>query len=156
MIRTPPGAVLLDPAEVAFIAQALEHLAELMAERRDEHGNQVSRPSGRLLAMTGKLRRAVDSVAVHDSRADLRQRSEPPARTASVRALQRDSVELGRHDMGTGEAARYLGITPNAVRDAARRKRLPAHHTGTRWVFDSAAVADHAEHRERKRADQSG
>lgn len=153
----PPGAVILEPAEVAFVAQALEYLAELMAERRDEHGNPVLRPpSGRLLALTGKLRRAVDSVAVPELRADLRQRSEPPARTASVRALQRDSVELGRHDMGTGEAARYLGITPNAVRDAARRKRLPARHTGTRWVFDSAAVADLAERRERMRADRGG
>ncbi|BDY26619.1 helix-turn-helix domain-containing protein [Mycolicibacterium mageritense] len=149
----PPGAVLLEPAEVAYIAQALEHLAELMAERRDEHGNPVSRPpSGRLLALTGKLRRAVDSLAVDDSSADVRQRPEPPAGTASVRALQRDSVELGRHDMGTGEAARYLGITPNAVRDAARRKRLPAHHTGTRWVFDSAAVANHAEQQVARRS----
>jgi excisionase family DNA binding protein len=142
----PPGAVLLDPAEVDFIARALEQFAQLMAERRDHNGNPTpSKPSARLSAMTEKLRRAVASLAVTDSTADHGQPENRQSESASVRAPQRDPVHGGRHDIGTGEAARYLGITPNAVRDAARRKRLPARHTGTRWVFDAAAVADHAQ-----------
>lgn len=152
MIPLPPGAVLLDPSEVDFIANALELCAELMAECRVRTDNRpLSGPSPQLVAFTAaKLRRAGGSLAVRATGADHGQRAEPPEQSASVRAPQQDSVEFGRHDMGTGEAARYLGITANAARDAARRKRLPARRTGTRWVFDSAAVADYA----RKRADR--
>ncbi len=146
MIRIPPGAVLLDPAEVDLIATALEQCAQLMRERTGNHA--PSRPPPQLIAFTAsRLRRTGGSMAARAMAADHKGSEESPAGTASVRDTQRDSVDCGPHEMGTGEAARYLGITPNAVRDAARRKRLPARHSGTRWVFDSADVATHGERR---------
>ncbi|MDV3136750.1 helix-turn-helix domain-containing protein [Mycobacterium sp. 29Ha] len=148
MIRVPPGAVILDPAEVDFVGRALEHLGQLMAERRDAEGNPTpSQPSARLSALIARLRRAVvstDALAVDDSGADHEQQAEPPARNASGRASQRDSMNAGPHDIGTAEAARRLGITPNGVRDAIRHGRLPGRRSRGRWVVDSAAVADHA------------
>lgn len=155
MIRLPPGAVILDPAEVDYVARALEHLAQVMAERRDENGNpSPSQPSARLATLTAKLRRAVDSLPVGDMAADHTEQTEPSAQPSDVRALQRDSMHGGRHELGTGEAARALGITPGGVRDLARRGRLPARHTGTRWVYPASAVDAEAEHR--KAARQGG
>lgn len=152
MIRLPPGAVILDAAEVDYIAGALESFVQLLAERRDEHGDPAPRPpTPRLLALTAGLRTA-DSLAVPETAADHGQRAEPPAGTASVRAPQHHSVDAGPHVIGTGAAARYIGITANAVRDAARRGRLPARRTGTRWVFDAEAVAAYARRKAARRA----
>ncbi|MCK5756508.1 MAG: hypothetical protein KAH46_27770, partial [Mycobacterium sp.] len=107
MIRLPPGAVILDPAEVDYVARALDYLGQLMAERRDGHGNPTpSQPSARLTALTAKLRRTVDSLPVVEPAGDRAERAEPSARPSDVRALQRDSVHGGRHELGTGEAAR--------------------------------------------------
>jgi len=159
-MRLPPGAVLLDPDEAAYVAGALEEFAQLMAERRDDRGNPApSQPSARLVSLTAKLRRTAGSLVVTDSGADHEQSAKPPAqppeRTASVRARQRNSVHSGRHvgaaSMGTGQVARCLGITANACRDLARRGRLPARHTGTRWQFDAAAVVALAERRAAQR-----
>lgn len=141
----PPGAVLLDPAEARYIADALELLADLLARQRDAHGNPTpSRPTPRLAAVTAKLRKA--SQIAND-----------PARTgsatASIRAPQQVPVDPDGHAvMGTGAAARTLGLTPGAVRDLARRGRIPASYTGTRWQFDAAAIVYLAEHRAQKRA----
>ncbi|WP_024448086.1 helix-turn-helix domain-containing protein [Mycolicibacterium iranicum] len=155
MIRVPPGAVILDATEADYVVRALEEFARLLAERRDLRGNPApSRPKERLLELTLKLRRAVDSPAalvVTDKAADHRRMDQPPEGTASlrrgVRASQRAPVHGGRHDIGTGEAARRLGVTPNAVRDLARRQRIPATRTGTRWRFDAAAVDAYADGR---------
>jgi excisionase family DNA binding protein len=138
------AGVLLDRADAAYVASALDEFARLMAERRDARGNPMpSQPSPRLLATTAKLRRAVDSLADRDppvERTDHAERSEPPVETASVRAVQRLPMDAGSHDIGTGDAARRLGITPNAVRDLVRRGRLDGTRTGTRWRFDAHTV----------------
>ena len=150
MIRVPRGAVILDAGEVDYTARALEHFAALMAERRDEHGQpSPSEPSPKLVALTTKLRRAAggcaDAGSVTASAADLPQPSQPPAQIASARDAQRDSVHAGGHDdIGTAEAARRLGITPNGVRDLARRGRLDVRRTGHRWLVTVASVEAHA------------
>ena len=148
MIRPERGWLILDRSEVDYVARALDHLGQLMAERRDEHGNPTpSQPSARLTALTAKLHRAVDSLPVDEPAADRAERAESSAQPSDVRALQRDSVHGGRHELGTGEAARALGLSASGVRDLARRGRLPARHTGTRWVYPASAVHAEAEHR---------
>ncbi|MDP7738989.1 helix-turn-helix domain-containing protein [Mycobacterium paragordonae] len=149
MIQRLAG-VYLDAYDVAFVVEALDHLAQLIA----------GPTPARLESVTAKLRRHANSLAalaVDNSGADHRRSAKPPAqppvRTASVRALQRDSVQAGRHVMGTGQAASCLGVTPNAVRDLARRGRLEARRTGTRWQFDAAGVIALAE---RRAAQQGG
>lgn len=155
MIRVPPGAVILDPAEVDYIGRVLEHLAELMAERRDERGQPTpSAPSPKLVALTSKLRRAAGDSAgmptLSEPAADVERRPEPsvqsPVLIASVLDAQRDSVHAGPHDddMGTAEAARRLGITSNGVRDLARRGRLDVRRIGHRWLVTAASVDAHA------------
>lgn len=149
----PPGAVILDPAEVDYVARALEQFAVLMAERRDTRGQpSPSEPTPKLVALTTKLLRATgdsgDSLTSDDLAADMGRRPEPSAQTSDVFAAQRDSVQSGPHgDIGTAEAARALGVGAGAVRDLARRGRLPARHTGTRWVYPAAAVDAEAKRR---------
>lgn len=147
--------VFITADDAAYIANALDELVRLMAERRDEHGNRTpAQPSERLAATMARLHRTVASLAVRDpatDHVDHAQGSEPPDQTASVRAPQRDSVDAGPHVIGTGDAARRLGITPNAVRDLARRGRLAVTHTGTRWRFDARAVHALAEQRASER-----
>jgi excisionase family DNA binding protein len=142
------AGVLLDADEATYLCHALDLLAQLMAEQRDVHGQPTpSQPTPRLVATTAKLRRTVASLALRDPAPDDGRCPEPPAQTASLRAPQRDSVDAGPHDLGTGEAARIIGCTPGNVRDLARRGRLAATDTGTRWRFDSAAVTDYAARR---------
>lgn len=150
MIRIPPGAVLLDPAETADVVRALELLADVLGKLRDERGNRTpSTPSPRLVAIIDKLRKASRIADV--SR---------PTDSGTVRmfAPQHLPVDSRGHAavMGTGAAALTLGVTPGAVRDLARRGRIPATYTGTRWQFDAAAVVHLAEHRARKRAERGG
>lgn len=147
MIQRVVG-VLLDAAEAAYIVNALDEFARMMAERRDARGNPApSQPTPRLVDTTDKLRRTVNALAVRDPVAEQVRQSEPPAETPDVLAQQHDSVDAGPHVIGTGDAARRLGITPNAARDLARRGRIPARHTGTRWQFDAAAIAARADGR---------
>ena len=146
MIRMPPGAVLLDPIEAADVVRALDLLADVLGRLRDEHGNRTpSAPSPRLTAIADRLRKA--SKIADESPRSVRE-------TARIFAPQRVPVDDRSHVavMGTGAAARTLGLTPGAVRDLARRGRIPATHTGTRWVFDAAAIVFLAEHRARKQA----
>lgn len=139
MMRIPPGAVLLDPAEVDYVVRALEEFVSAMEPRS---------PSPRLLVTIQKLRRAgvsADAASVTARADDLRQPPQPPAQTASVRDPQRDSVHAGPHDdIGTAEAARRLGITPNGVRDLARRGRLDVRRAGHRLLVSAASVNAHA------------
>lgn len=136
--------VFVTADDAAYIASALDEFARLMAERRDAHGNPApSQPSPRLVAVTAKLHRTVASLAIHDPAVDHGRRPKPPAEPPDARALQRDSMDAGPHVIGTGDAARRLGITPNAVRDLARRGRLTVTRTGTRWRFDTRALDDY-------------
>ncbi|GFG62804.1 hypothetical protein MKUB_29140 [Mycobacterium kubicae] len=146
MIQRLAG-VYLDAYDGAFVVEALDRLAQLTA----------GPTPARLESVTAKLRRAVRHSAeppaqppVPDSVAEQQHSAQPPETTASVRALQRDSVHAGPHvtgTMGTGQAARLLGISANGVRDLARRGRLPASRTGTRWQFDAAAVTAFSQRR---------
>lgn len=148
MIRVPPGTVLLDPGETGDVVRALDLLADALGRLRDERGNPTpSRPSARLAAITEKLRKASAIADVSPSTV---------SRTVSNVALQPIPVDPRGHVavMGTGAAARTLGVTPGAVRDLARRKRIPATWTGSRWTFDAAAIVYLAEHRARKRAER--
>lgn len=152
MTITAQHGVFITADDAAYVVHALDLLARLLAEQRDANGNPMpSTPTPRLAAMTAKLRRTVDSLALRDKAADHAQCLEAPDGNASVRAPQYDSVDAGPHDIGTGDAARRLGITPNAVRDLARRGRLAVTHTGTRWRFDAHAVNALAEQRASQR-----
>lgn len=162
MIRVPPGAVILDPAEVDYVARALEHFAVVMAGRRDTDGNPTpSTPSPKLVVLTAKLRRAAgdsaDALTLGELAADVDGPPELSVRPSDACAPQRDSMHAGPHDdIGTGDAARALGITASAVRDLARRGRLPARHTGTRWVYPAAAVDAEAKRRATQRRRPAG
>lgn len=155
MTVTAQHGVFLDRADAAYLANALDAFAQLLAERRDARGNPTpSQPSPRLVATMARLHRAVDSLAVRDvaaEHADHAEGSEPPVETASVRAVQRLPMDAGPHDIGTGDAARRLGITPNAVRDLARRGRLDGTRTGTRWRIDAHTVDAYADRRASQR-----
>ena len=136
------AGVLLDDAEAAFVAGALDELARLMAARRDEHGNRTpSRPSPRLATITAKLRR----VAHNGSRMEA---------TASGRVTTGDDSEHhAAHEVTPTVAARMLGCTPRNVRDLAARGRVRARRVGGRWVLDAAAVDAYAA---RRAADREG
>lgn len=142
MIRVPPGAVILDPGEVDYVARALVEFVAAMAPRS---------PSPTLLATIEKLRRAgesADSLAV----ADHRKRTRSPELTGERRASQPVSRHAGPHeDIGTAEAARRLGITPNGVRDLVRRGRLEVRRAGGRWLVDAASVDAYAQRRVARR-----
>ena len=61
------AGVLLDADDAAYVVNALDLLARLLAEQRDAHGNPTpSQPSPRLVATTAKLRRTVDSLTAPD------------------------------------------------------------------------------------------
>lgn len=144
--------VFLDRADAAYLANALDEFARMMAERRDARGNPApSQPSPRLVDTTAKLRRAVDSLADRGAAVEQRQRPQPPVEPPDVRAAQWLPMDAGPHDIGTGDAARRLGITPNAVRDLVRRRRLDATRTGTRWRIDAHTVDAYAERRASQR-----
>lgn len=145
MIQRLAG-VYLDAAEAEYIARALEEFAKLMTSRGSRH-----LPSPRLQSVTAKLRRTVDSLAISDPAADQGQSGRTTSKPPDARARQRISVHAGPHVMGTGQAARILGVTPNGVRDLRRRGVLTAHHTGTRWQYESASVVALAERRAAQR-----
>ena len=129
------SGVLLDAEEADYVARALDLLANLLAGQR-------SHPTPRLAAVTAKLRKTTENTHVS---------AQSVGETARQFAAQRDPVNDPAHaTLGTGDAARILGITPNAARDLARRRRIPARHTGTRWRFDAAAVVVEAERRAAK------
>lgn len=144
MIRVPHGAVILDGAEVHYVAGALEQLAQLMVP---------AQPTPRLIALTAKLRRTVDPLTFPADVPDLPRQAIPSDNRQRVRAPQQTSADRERYEVGTAEAAHAIGITPSGVRDLARRGRLPARRTGTRWLYPASAVAAAAE---RRAAHQAG
>lgn len=130
------SGVLLDADEADYVGRALDLLTRLLAEKQ-------SHPSARLAAVTAKLRKSAENTHVS---------AQSVGETAREFAAQRNSVDAPTYAvMGTGDAARVLGITPNAARDLARRRRIPARRTGTRWRFDAAAVIVEAERRAARR-----
>ncbi|KUH89803.1 helix-turn-helix domain-containing protein [Mycobacterium sp. IS-1556] len=123
--------VFLDAEDADYVVRALELLA------------RTGRPSARLEHVTARLRKTVAALTVQN-----RNGSE----TASLVGTAANSRNPARYDLvTTGEAARILGITPNGVRYLARQGRLPAHHTGTRWLYPALAVVERAERQAAKR-----
>lgn len=134
------SGVILDGTDLDNVASAFELLARLMAEHRDEHGNPTPMPaSARLEAMAAKLARAARNASPASAEQD--EPDEPPAPASGGRAQTPTDVQhFGHATIGATAAATRLGITANGARDLARRGRIPAHHNGTRWVFDATAV----------------
>lgn len=44
--------------------------------------------------------------------------------------------------ISTEEAAKMLGYSVHSVRDKARKKELPAHNIGRKWLFDPTELAN--------------
>lgn len=116
--------VLLEVSEAEVLVATIEDLC-----RRT--GRQ---PSGRLGPIVAKMRKVVANTGDSDTK------------TASLLGNTADSGQSSAYDLvTTGEAARIIGCTPNNVRDLRRRGQLPAHHTGTRWLYPLRMVEARAE-----------
>jgi Helix-turn-helix domain len=120
------NGVLLDLDEAAYLAGALSRYCEIL--RAD--GKQA-RP--RLESLRAKL-----------STAATVQTTSAGAGCAAHSAENGDDIG---HVIGTGAACQLLGISPNGVRDLARRGRIRARQTGTRWFYSAADAERYAEDR---------
>ena len=123
------SGLVLDPDSTDFLVRALEMLTELLRARGAE-------PTAKLAAMTDELRTGAIAGAKR------------PKSGVSARFVDGESVS--EHTpwhaiLDSRRAADILGITPNGVRDLARRGSLPAHRAGREWMFDAAAVIRRAE-----------
>jgi hypothetical protein len=128
MIERVAGT-LLSPEDAEYVANALLLLRDLLTRNG-------SRPTGRLDAVTDRLRRTTGVKA---------QNASPNARIVGA---QTDSGDDSWHaTIDTSQAARILGISGNGVRDLSRRGRLPARRVGGRWVYPVEAVMRRAERR---------
>lgn len=116
--------LVLDVSEAAVLVAAVEDLC-----RRT--GRQ---PSGRLAPIVAKLRKVVANT------------DGLTPKSVSLLGNQPDSGSHCAYDLVTsGEAARIMGISAHGVRDLRRRGVLPAHHTGTRWLYPLRVVEARAE-----------
>ena len=132
MIRMPPGAVILEPAEAAYVVEALQLLARLLAERR-------SRPTARLVSVTAKLAKAAETGSAATVNGSER---------TAVRAPDTSDVHApGYATVTPAEAARIIGCGPRYIRDLVRRGRLVARRAGGRWLVDTASVEGYARRR---------
>lgn len=123
--------VLLEVAEAAYLADALD---ALLRDRR---------PSAKLQDVLDRLRRTVANASVSDQNTGV---------DARIVGQQADSVDHAAYDLvDTAEAAAILGITPNGVRDLARRGRLRRLRAGGRWLYPARSVVARAEQRSAKR-----
>jgi hypothetical protein len=138
--------VLLSPDDAATLVNALDLLKQVLAERRDQHGNRTpADPSNRLEMLTGQLRKASRKCAAFNA---IGTRSVTNAGSSS--ADQPDTThDRSYATVGSSDAARILGVTPHAVSTMALRdpSRLGSRRVGGRWRHDLARV----EHRAAKR-----
>lgn len=122
--------VLLEVSDAEVLVATIEDLC-----RRT--GRQ---PSGRLGPIVAKLRKVVANAdGLHPK---------------TVRSLgsKANSAQHYAYDLvSSGEAARILGISAHGVRDLRRRGQLPAHHTGTRWLYPLRVVEARAERQAARR-----
>jgi hypothetical protein len=130
MISVKRG-VLLDADDAGYVLAALD---ALLRDRR---------PSARLQGFLDRLRKTVVSSGVSASEAGV---------GARIVGGGGDSPDYAEYDLlDTNEAAAILRISPNGVRDLARRGRLPVHRAGGRLLYPAAAVVARAERRAAKR-----
>ncbi|WP_018599662.1 helix-turn-helix domain-containing protein [Mycobacterium sp. 155] len=131
---TAPAGVLLTVDDAVYALAAFEALlTDRHASPRLERFINALRKSVARTAKTGDL----TSVSGVDARnTGVPEHNEPnPCRVTAYDLLD------------TTEAAAILGITPNAVRDLARRGRLPARRAGSRWLYPAGPVVERAERR---------
>lgn len=115
-------AVVVDIADAAVILATIDDLL-----RRTNR-----QPTGRLAGVINRLNRSVCDA------------STPKGVTKF--APQPDSRQHSAYDLcTTAEAGKILGISPHAVRALVRRRRLPAHSSGTRWLLPVQPVVERAE-----------
>jgi excisionase family DNA binding protein len=126
------SGVLLSPEDARF---AVEAFAALLRDRR---------PSAQLADFVERLRNRTDAAAGVSGRG--------AGEHARNVALQSDSQHRAPYDvLDSAEVAAIVGISPNGVRDLARRGRLPARRAGRRWLFPAPAVIAYAERRAARR-----
>ncbi len=125
----PIAGVLLTPDEAAMIVGALDLLAAQLRESQRA-------PTPKLLDITDKLRRATAT-------ASRTARNSPTC--AGGQPIPPDSGDYAV--IGTADAARILGISPNGVRDLARRGVLRgSERAAGRWLHQASAVIARSEH----------
>lgn len=128
MIERVSG-VMVGPDDVDFLVRALEMLGELLTIRG-------AAPTQKLTEITAELRAGVNTGATRPK----------TGADASFVDTEPDSAHTPWHAiLDTKRAAVILGITPNGVRDLARRGSLPARRAGRQWMLDAAAVIRKAE-----------
>lgn len=126
------SGIVLDVVDAQYLVEALD---ALLVDRR---------PSARLVQFISQLRKSVAKSGVSGQNAGV---------DARLVGVQEDSAHYALYDVvDTCEAAAILGITANGVRDLARRKALPAHRAGGRWLFPAAAVVARAERQAARKA----
>lgn len=129
---TPVRGLLLDDNDAVEVRRALEVLAAMLPKIGQ-------RPSAKLDALMAKFPKPGVSASDSASRAsaDARNTGNPE-----------DSGDGGVYAIvDTNQAAAMLGVTPNAIRDRARRGTLPARRTAGGWIFAAAAIAEVAARR---------
>lgn len=124
------SGVMVGPDDVDFLVRALEMLGELLTIRG-------AAPTQKLTAITDELRAGVNTGVT---------RSKAGADARFVDAESYSAHTPWHAFLDTKRAADILGITPNGVRDLARRGSLPARRAGRQWLLDAAAVIRKAEH----------
>lgn len=124
----PVRGVLLSDDDAEYLARALEVFADVLAK-------QGARPNAKLAQVTETLRSVASaSVRVPNVRLD--------ARNQGQEWVSGDTEPYAV--MSPSEAAKVLGISPNGVRDLARRGRLGARRSGGRWFVSARAVMERA------------
>jgi hypothetical protein len=122
--------VLLDVDEARYLAGALDHLCKVLRDNGQ-------RPRPRLESLQAKLSTA---IAVQTNSGN----------GSCAEGSGENSDDLG-HVLGTRDAARILAVSPNGARDLARRGKIRARFTGTRWFYSAADVECYAEARAERR-----
>ena len=126
------SGVLLSAADARF---AVEAFAALLRDRHPsaQLADFVDRLQAKTVAATGAT---TPNTGTH----------------ARNIAPQSDSQHYAAYDvLDSAEVAAIVGITPNGVRDLARRGRLPARRAGKHWLFPAPAVIAYAERRAARR-----
>ncbi|MDV7101658.1 helix-turn-helix domain-containing protein [Gordonia amicalis] len=124
----PISGVLLGVDDARVLSEALDVFVGVLAERG-------SQPTAKLDDLRRRLSRANTRVSTENTRVHARQVAPQPD----------SGVHLGYELIDTARAAAILGITPDGVRDLARRGVLPAVRAGGRWLLASSAVVARAD-----------